>query len=405
MAVTWQRQFFTIWFGQAASLFGSSLASFALVWWITRETGSATVLAIGTLLTMVPGIVLGPLAGALVDRWDRRWIMVAADACGALVALVLALSFAFDSVAVWQIYAAMVLRSLAGAFHGPAFQASTALLVPDDQLTRVGGLNALLQGASAIVAPALAALLITLLPLSAMMLIDVATALLAVATLLVVRIPRPAATPREARPSVLGEMFAGLGYIWRWRGLRAVMVCATLLNMVLTPAFALLPILATGHFAGGSGELAALQAAEGAGIVLGGLVLSVWGGFRRKIFTALLGLAGLALGTLLVGVAPGDGLVLALAGMLLMGMAAALANAPFMAIIQSVVAPALQGRVLTVLGSVTMGMAPLALLLAGPLADRIGVQSWYLAGAGTAAVLAAYCWADPAVRQIEDHQP
>jgi DHA3 family macrolide efflux protein-like MFS transporter len=91
--------------------------------------------------------------------------------------------------------------------------------------------------------------------------------------------------------------------------------------------------------------------------------------------------------------------------MLLMGMAAALTDAPFMAIIQSVVAPALQGRVLTVLGSVTMGMAPLALLLAGPLADRIGVQSWYLMGAGAAAALAVYCWADPAVRQIEDHRP
>ncbi len=405
MTATWRRQFFTIWFGQAASLFGSSLASFALVWWITRETDSATVLAIGTLLTMVPGIVLGPLAGALVDRWDRRTIMVVADAGGALVALALALSFAVDGIAVWQIYAAMVLRSLAGAFHFPAFQASTALLVPDDQLTRIGGLNALLQGASAIVAPALAALLITVLPLGAMMLIDVATALLAVATLLTVRIPRPMVRAPEARPSVLGEMRAGLGYIWHWRGLRAVMVCATLLNMVLTPAFALLPILATRHFAGGSGELAALQAAEGGGIVLGGLVLSVWGGFRRKIVTALLGLAGLALGALLVGIAPADGLVLALGGMLLMGMAASLTNAPFMAIIQSVVAPALQGRVLTVLGSVSMGMAPLALLLAGPLADRIGTQAWYLAGAGTAAVLALYCWADPAVRHIEGHQP
>ncbi|HEU5088413.1 MAG TPA: MFS transporter, partial [Roseiflexaceae bacterium] len=160
----WQRRFFTVWIGQAFSLFGSSLANFALIWWITQETKSATVLAIGTIVTMVPGIIIGPFAGALVDRWDRRRVMIVADALGACAAAMLAILFATGRIEVWHIYTAMFVRSLAGAFHFPAMQASTALMVPDDQLTRVAGLNQMLQGASGIVAPPLGALLVSVLP-------------------------------------------------------------------------------------------------------------------------------------------------------------------------------------------------------------------------------------------------
>ena len=141
----WQRRFFTVWIGQAFSLFGSSLASFALIWWITQKTGSATVLAIGTLITMLPGIFIGPFMGSLVDRWDRRMIMIVADLVGALAAAGLALLFWSGQIEVWHIYTAMFIRSIAGGFHFPAMQASTSLMVPDDQLTRIAGFNQALQ--------------------------------------------------------------------------------------------------------------------------------------------------------------------------------------------------------------------------------------------------------------------
>src|SRR5215216_6313487 len=149
----WTGRFFTIWFGQALSLFGSALVQFALIWWLTQKSGSATVLAVATLVGMLPQIVIGPFAGALVDRWNRRLIMIFADATIALFSLLLAYLFATGVVQIWHIYAVMAVRSLGGAFHFPAMAASTPLMVPKEQLTRINGLNQALQGVNGLVAP------------------------------------------------------------------------------------------------------------------------------------------------------------------------------------------------------------------------------------------------------------
>ncbi|HMO56512.1 MAG TPA: MFS transporter [Roseiflexaceae bacterium] len=404
MASNWKLRFFTIWIGQAFSLFGSSLAGFALIWWLTQETGSATVLAIGTLITLLPGVLIGPLAGTLVDRWNRRTIMIVADSSAALAALALVFLFWFGAITVWQIYLVMFIRSLAGAFHFPAMQASTSLMVPDEQLTRVAGMNHMLQGGSSIAAPALAALLIAFLPMPAMMLIDVLTALVAVTTLALVQIPQPVRAATTEATSVVREMLDGLRYIWEWPGLRAVTIFATVLNLMLTPAFALLPILVTRHFEGGALDLAALQAVEGGGIIAGGVLLSIWGGFRRKILTSLSGLIGLGIGSLAVGLAPAGLFPLALIGMMIMGFTMPLTNGPFMAIVQSVVRPSMQGRVFTVIGSMAMGLAPLGLAVAGPIADSFGVQIWYLIGAIATFVILIIFVTTPAIMQIEDRR-
>jgi MFS transporter, DHA3 family, macrolide efflux protein len=138
---SWARRFFTIWTGQALSLFGSALVQFALIWWLTQKSGSATVLAIAVLVGMLPQIVIGPFAGALVDRWNRRTIMIVADTTIAVFSLLLAYLFAAGTVQIWHIYAVMAIRALGGAFHFPAMSASTPLMVPKEQLTRINGLN------------------------------------------------------------------------------------------------------------------------------------------------------------------------------------------------------------------------------------------------------------------------
>jgi DHA3 family macrolide efflux protein-like MFS transporter len=396
----WKLRFFTIWTGQAFSLFGSSLAGFGLIWWLTQSTGSATVLALATMMTMIPGIVIGPFAGALVDRWDRRVVMIVADTVAALAAATLALLFWSGGIEIWQVYTVMFVRSLAGSFHFPAMQASTSLIVPQEQLTRVAGLNQALQGASGIVAPPLGALLVSVLPLPGMMAIDVVTALIAVGTMVAVTIPRPLRTAEPA--TVLADVRNGLRYIWNWPGLRMVMIFATVINLLLTPAFALMPILVTRHFGGGALHLAGMEAAMGVGIIAGSLLLGVWGGFKRRILTAVVGLAGLSVGALMLGLAPGWMFGLGVAGMLVMGIMNPITNGPFFAIIQSVVAPEMQGRVFTVMGSVAQGMAPLGLALAGPLADRMGVQTWYLTGAVAAFGVMLACLATPAIMRIEE---
>lgn len=144
------RPFFIIWIGQAGSLLGSQLVRFALVWWLTKATGSATALALASLAALLPQIVIGPFAGALVDRWSRKLIMIAADAMIALATLVLAVLFWLNVATVWHIYALLLIRSTGAAFHWPAMQASTSLLVPEQQLPRVGGLNQALSGVAGI---------------------------------------------------------------------------------------------------------------------------------------------------------------------------------------------------------------------------------------------------------------
>jgi DHA3 family macrolide efflux protein-like MFS transporter len=142
----WAPRFFIIWTGQAFSLVGSALAQFALVWWLTRRTGFATILATSSLVALLPQILLGPFVGALVDRWNRRLIMIVADTAIAAATGVLLCLFAAGIVEVWHIYLILFARSLGGAFHYPAMSSSTSLMVPGRHLTRVSGLNQLLQG-------------------------------------------------------------------------------------------------------------------------------------------------------------------------------------------------------------------------------------------------------------------
>ncbi|MGW8226018.1 MAG: MFS transporter, partial [Anaerolineales bacterium] len=165
----WKLPFFTIWIGQAFSLLGSALVGFALIWWMTETTGSATVLATAAMFEFLPRVFVGPLAGTLVDRWNRRWVMLIADTTTALATAVLIYLVWAGNLQIWQIYLLMLVRSTAGAFHMPAMLSSTSLMVPEEQLTRVQGLNQLLQGLINIAAPVLGALLIAVLPLHAVL--------------------------------------------------------------------------------------------------------------------------------------------------------------------------------------------------------------------------------------------
>ena len=153
----WKVSFFTIWTGQAFSLLGSQLVQFALIWYLTLKTGTATILATVTMMAMLPGIFLSPFIGPLIDRWNRRRIMIVADTLIALATLVLAVLFAFDLVQIWHIYVIMFIRSIGESFHRPAMTASTSLMVPKEHLTRIQGVNQMLNGGLNIIAAPLGA--------------------------------------------------------------------------------------------------------------------------------------------------------------------------------------------------------------------------------------------------------
>jgi len=379
----WLRRFVPIWIGQAFSLLGSGLVHFALVWWLTRTTGSAVVLATATLVALLPQVFLGPVAGALVDRWNRRRVMMAADGVVALATLGLALLFALERAHPWHIFLVLFIRSLGGSFHWPAMQASTPLLVPERHLSRVAGANQALQGLINIGAPPMGALLMEVLPLQGVLAIDVGTAALAIALLFLVQIPQPHRSDEGATITprlVLRDVREGLHYIVRWPGMLAILLMATLINFLLNPAFTLLPLLVTRHFNGQAIHLGWLESGYGVGVVAGGLLLSVWGGFSRKLLTSMTGLFALGLGAIGMGIVPGTAYPVALGLMVWMGLANPITNGPLFALVQARVAPEMQGRVFTVINSLATAMTPLGMMIAGPVADWLGLQTWYVVG-------------------------
>jgi MFS transporter, DHA3 family, macrolide efflux protein len=399
----WQRRFFTIWIGQAFSILGSNLVQFALVWWLTAETGSATVLATASLFAMLPMIFLSPFAGALVDRWNRRTVMIVADTFIAVLTGFLALLFITESVQVWHVYLIMMLRSAAGSFHGPAMQASTSLMVPEQHLGRISGINQMLGGAVNIVAPPLGALMIALLPIHGVLLIDVVTALIAVVPLLFLSVPQPKARPVDApRTSFVRDMVAGLRYVREWRGALSMISIATLLNLLLSPAFSMMPLMVKLEFNGAQGELALIESLFGVGVIIGGILLGVWGGFKRQIVTVMFGLIGIGVGTLLIAFAPPTLFIMAVIGMFIGGLSQVFANGPLMAIMQARVTPEMQGRVFTLTGSLSMAASPIGLLIAGPVADTFGVRLWFLVAGAACLIMAVYGFANKAVMQVGD---
>lgn len=401
--LNWKIPFFTIWTGQAVSLVGSRLVQFALVWWLTESTGSATVLATASLVALLPGIILGPFAGALVDRWNRRRVMIVADSFVALISAWLAYLFWTGTISTWHVYVAMLGRSLGGAFHWPSMQASTSLMVPKEHLSRVAGMNQTLQGAMGIAAPPLGAILLALLPVHGIMGIDVATAAVAVVTLFLTAIPEPPRTlgTTGASPSVWRDLRAGFRYVKGWPGLIIIVALAMVINFVVNPAFTLMPLLVTDHFKGGALQLGWLQSGWGVGMLVGGVLLSIWGGFRRRIYTSMAGLVLEGLAIIVIGLTPANGFQLALGALFVAGLMNPLINGPLFAILQVAVAPEMQGRVFTLVSSLSSAMMPLSLAVAGPVADAIGVRTWYVIGGAVFSLLGAVTFFVPAIANIE----
>jgi len=323
----------------------------------------------------------------------------------ALASLWLVYLFWTGAMQVWHVYVIMVLRAVGGSFHWPAMQASTSLMVPKQHLSRVAGLNQTMNGVLNIVGPPLGALLLEILPLHGVMLVDVSTAMLAIVPLFFVHIPQPVHADEGAaqKTTVWADMRDGLRYIWGWPGLVALIGAAMIFKIALTPAFSLLPLLVSEHFKGGAAQLSLLESVSGVGILVGGLVLSVWGGFRRKIHTTLMGMMVLSLGFVALGLAPGDEFWMVLASVFVIGLMIPLIDGPIMAILQGAVAPELQGRVFTLMGSLVWLTSPFSLAVAGPVSDWFGLQVWYMVAGVLCGAMGLVGFFVPAIVNIEQN--
>lgn len=371
------RAFTTIWFGQLISMIGSGLTMFALGVWVYQETQSATLFALILLFTTLPGILLFPITGVLVDRWDRRQVLIGSDSVAALSTLGIAVLLYTGQLEIWHIYVAAALTSTASSFQWPAFSAATTMLVPQAQLGRVGGMMQLNEAATGIIAPLLAGFLMTKFPVQGIILIDFATFLFAVLTLVAVRIPNP---PRQAEDAAAQEpMWRAATFGWRYikarPGLVSLLAFLTVYNFSLGIAQALFtPLILT---FGTSVSLGTVMAVGSIGMLLGSAVMSTWGGPKRRIH-GVLGFGFIfGLFIALFGVYPAVPVFMVAAfGNLF---AIPILTASNQAIWQSKVEPDVQGRVFSMRSMISWSTAPLAFLLAGPLADQL-FEPWMQEG-------------------------
>ncbi|MFB2971386.1 MFS transporter [Aerosakkonema sp. BLCC-F183] len=361
--------FIIIWFGQLISLIGSGLTSFALGIWVYQRTGSVTDFALISLFTFLPSILLLPIAGAFIDRWNRRIALLVSD-CGAGVStLAVALLLFAGQLQVWQIYIAVAISSLFSAFHWPAYHAAIAQLVPKQHLSRASGMVQFAQATSQLVAPVLAGVLVTQIQVRGVILIDFATFLFAFVTLLFVRIPKPETITesKEEKKSLLQETLYGWTYISTRPGLFGLMIFYSFSNFTLGIVEVLLTPLVLSFTS--STVLGTILSIGGSGMLLGSVVMSVWSGLKRRIY-CILGftlLQGLLL--CVAGLRPSAPLIAAAAFIYLFSLPFILASSQ--AIWFSKVAPDVQGRVFAVQRTIGLSSLPFAYIMAGPLADRI----------------------------------
>jgi MFS transporter, DHA3 family, macrolide efflux protein len=363
------KTFFIIWIGQIISIMGSGLTSFALGVWIFQQTGQATPFALTVLFGSLPRILMAPLAGSLADRWNRRWLMILSDSGAALITLALVVLVSTGQLEVWHIYLGAFISSSFGAFQEPAYMSSITMLVPKRELGRANGMVQMAQAVEMLIPPLAAGLLFGLIGLRGIFLIDFVTFFFAVGSLLIVRIPQPKLPPEVGgkRPSVWRDAAFGWNYLRARPGLFWLLIFFGMANFLLN-----LSAVLTGPMVLSFATPEALGLAQmsmGAGMLVGGIFMSAWGGPQRRIrgIFAFILLAGVGLA--FAGLRP---LVFTIAaGLFLLTFSIPFASGMSQAIFQSKITPSAQGRVFAVRTILSRMMMPLAFLLAGPLADQI----------------------------------
>lgn len=363
------KRFSVIWLGQTVSAVGNGLSGFALGVWLYRSTGSVTLFSLIQLFLILPGLLVSPVAGALVDRWDRRRTMILADAGSGLATVIIAVLIFFDQLQAWHLYILIGFSSICTAFQYPAFSAATTLLVGKQNLGRAAGMTQLTQAAGMILGPLIAPVLEGYVGLSGVLMTDVLTFLFAVGTLMAIRVPRPvrSAVGESAAGSLFEEVVFGWRYLKERRGLMALLITFATVNI----GFGFLQVLVTPIILGMADAkvLGRVLAFSSLGFVVGGLIMSVWGGPKQRVRTILI--VCCALGGLLF-----------LAGLqqnpVSMGILAFIFStispiliASSQAIWQSKVEPDLQGRVFAARRMIAYSALPLSYATAGPLSDYL----------------------------------
>ncbi len=364
--------FLMLWIGQLVSQVGSTMTGFGVSIWLFEQTGSATALTTAMTAYLLPNILFGPIAGTIVDRFNRKYLLMFADVMAGIDTLVLVLLFASGRLEVWHIF---VLNFLTGSFQSlqwPAFSSAVTMMVDKDQYTRISGLQSIGRSLTQILAPVLAAALYAAVGLTGIITIDLVTFAVGVLLLFITKIPQPERTAEgeKSRGSFWQETKYGFTYIWQRPSLLGLQSVFLVLNFVLMLGIATTVPMILARTGNNEATLGTVQAFGAIGGVVGGLLLTAWGGTKHKIHGVLGGMIVSCLaGVVLLGVA--NGLLLWAAASFFQSSAISVLNGSNQAIWQTKVAPDVQGRVFSVRRLIAQMIMPISTFVAGPLADGV----------------------------------
>ena len=374
----WKLKFYTIWAGQAVSLITSAILQMAIIFYLTEKTGSAMVLSMASLVGFLPYAVFGPAIGVLVDRHDRKKIMIGADLIIAAAGSVLTIVAFYMELPVWMVMIVLFIRSIGTAFHTPALNAVTPLLVPEEQLTKCAGYSQSLQSISYIVSPAIAALLYSVWDLNAIIAIDVLGAVIASITVAIVRIPKLGDQVQSLEPNFIREMKEGIVVLRQNKGLFALLLIGTLYTFVYMPINALYPLISMEYFNGTPMHISITEIAFASGMLAGGLILGRLGSYEKRVplITGSFFMMGASLA--IAGLLPPSGFSIFVVSCAIMGLSVPFYSGVQTALFQEKIKPEYLGRVFSFTGSIMSLAMPLGLILSGFFTDRIGINHWFL---------------------------
>lgn len=373
---SWKSTFMIIWTGQAMSLLTSSIVQFAIIWWITIEMGSAKSLAIASIAGIMPQIILGPFIGVWIDRLDRKRIMIVSDLGIAFFTLILGALFHFGVVEIWHIYILLAIRSVGSSFHYPAMQASTPLLAPESQLTRIAGINQTLYSIANIAGPAIGAIVCQALSMQYIVLIDILGAVWACGALLFVTIPKP--PPIEQHGKVLKELAATFRVLYSHKGLLAMLTAWLVAIFFFVPTDTLFPLMTISYFGGDAYQMSMIEVAFGIGMLIGGTAMGIWGSNKGRVKLFTWGMIALGMCYLLSGFLMPHQFVLFAILVFAMGLAVPVLNSPTNSLLQSHIPSGMLGRVFSLIDTLILLPVPFGLLMVGTVSDAIGIEKIFL---------------------------
>lgn len=401
---SWISQFSVIMTGQVFSLLGSGIVQFSIIWHLNQTSNSAVVLSVAMIMGILPVILLSPFAGVVADRFDRKKVMIIADALIAAVTLLFVILLQIGTLPVETFFILLFCRAAGTAFHQPAFESAMPMITPKHHLTRVAAIIQMLRSGINLAAPLLGVLLLGFLKLQLILLIDIVTAAIAIFSLLIIELPK--LIHKSAHPSTLSgymkDLKIGFRYVYHWKGLLALILAFSIANFLLAPVLAMMPLVITGYFKGGVAEYGFFEMSLAIGIILGSLTLSVWGCTKKKIISVNIAqiLCGVFI-TVIGFVSPGQ-FYLVLGAAVLIGISSAYINSPVIAIIQGSVDKHALGRVMSIATTLTAVSMPISLVFAGPLAEHFSPMLLIWLPGLLSVLLGVVCFLIPDLMKIED---